>query len=76
MALVKELQHRSLEKFTEHTEAKCTYSIITDPEGTKLLQIDTYGSNSRKLRGKTSQTIRFSTEALRQLKRILANDFA
>ncbi len=75
MALVKDLQHRSLEKFTEHTEAKCTYSIVTDPEGKKLLQIDTYGSNRRKLRGKTSQSIRFSKEALRELKRILAEHF-
>lgn len=63
MALVKDLQPRSVEKFIEHTEAKCTYSIVTDREGTKLLQITTYGSNTRKLRDKNSQTIRFSKEA-------------
>jgi hypothetical protein len=75
MALVKDLQRRTLEKFSEHTEAKCTYSIITEPSGTKLLQLDTYGSQVRKLRGKTSQSIRFSQEALRQLKRILTENF-
>jgi hypothetical protein len=64
-----------LETFAKHTEAKCTYSIVTESDGTKLLQIDTYGFSRRKFRGKTSQSIRFSNEALGQLKRILAEHF-
>jgi hypothetical protein len=71
MALIRQLRHQALEKDSRHTEAECTYSIVTDKHGHKLLQIDTYGSNERKLRGKKSQSIRFSTEALQQLKMIL-----
>lgn len=54
MAIIKTLQPRTLQKFSPQTEAECTYSIITDPDGVKLLQLDTYGSDKRKLRGKTS----------------------
>lgn len=75
MAIVNDLQRRTLEKFTRNTEAKCTYSIVTDSEGTKLLQLDTYGSDSRKLQDKASQSIRFSERALQELKRILREHF-
>ena len=76
MAVVKKLEPRTLEKFSKHTEAKCTYSVVTDDDGTKLLQIDTYGSENRKLRDKVSQSIRFSKEALLQLKEILDQHFS
>jgi hypothetical protein len=61
MAIIRELRARVLEKDTRHTDAKCTYSIVTDWDGTKLLQIDTYGSKHRKFPDKASQSIRFST---------------
>ena len=75
MAIVKHLKHQQLEKDTRHTEADCTYSIITDSEGNRLLQIDTYGSSARRLLGKKSQSIRFTTAALEQLRNILAEQF-
>jgi hypothetical protein len=75
MAIIRDLQPRVLEKDSRHTDAKCTYSIVTDSNGTKLLQIDTYGSKGRKFPDKASQSIRFSKEALEQLKRILWEHF-
>ncbi len=40
-----------------------------------MLQIDTYGSESRKIPGKVSQSIRFSPEALKQLSKIIRENF-
>ena len=50
---------------------ECTYDIVTDPSGRKYLQLDTYGSSKREIPGKKSQSIRFSPEALAQLKEVL-----
>ncbi len=75
MAIIRQLQARMIEKEARHTEAKCTYSIVTGSDGTKLLQIDTYGSKGRKFPDKASQSIRFSKEALEQLKGILQEHF-
>ncbi len=70
MAIVRKLKKLNLERESKHTEADCTYSIIHLPEG-PLLQIDTYGSQVRQEQGKKSQSIRFSREAIADLKAIL-----
>ncbi len=49
--------------------------LLTDDLEDKYLQIDTYGSATRKIPGKKSQSIRFSPEAIDQLKEILKRDF-
>lgn len=74
MAVVKRIDPMSLEVETRHTEAECTYSIV-HYGGIKYLQIDTYGSPNRELRGKKSQSIRFAPEAIDGLKRILTTHF-
>lgn len=63
------------DKSPPHTEVDATYSIIREDDGTKFLQVDTYGSASRKIPGKVSQSIRFSPEALKQLRKILKDHF-
>jgi hypothetical protein len=73
MAIIRKLEYLTLEKGTAHTEAEGTYSIVEDKNG-KCLQIDTYGSNTRKIPGKKSQSIRFAPEAIQQLK-VLLQDF-
>ena len=75
MAIVCQLEKVDLERDSKHTEVNCTYSILTDYSGNKYLQIDTYGSASRKFPGKKSQSIRFTKEALQQLKNILTSEF-
>ena len=52
MAVIRELELRVPEKYTRHTDAEGTYSIIYESDGKKLLQIDTYGSKSRRIPGK------------------------
>lgn len=70
MALVNKFVQQNLEKDSKHTVVDCTYTIIQS-NGKKFLQIDTYGSNQRKIKGKKSQSIRFSEEAISQLKNII-----
>ncbi|HET9182881.1 MAG TPA: methionyl-tRNA formyltransferase [Candidatus Angelobacter sp.] len=71
MALVRKLVEQKLDKNSAHSDVECTYSIVDE----KFLQIDTYGSADRKIPGKKSQTIRFTPEAIKQLKILLRNHF-
>ena len=75
MAIVRHIEEQPLQIEAGHSETQCTYSIVKDKEGTKYLQIDTYGSSERKIKGKKSQSIRFSPEALAELKGILVRHF-
>jgi len=72
MALIRKLERITLDRNASHDEVECTYSIVREDNGERLLQIDTYGSKLRKMPGKKSQSIRFSREAIDQLKAILA----
>jgi len=76
MAIVKKLYPIYLDRASKHSDVNCTYAIITDDLGDKYLQIDTYGSATRKIPGKKSQSIRFGPEAIDQLKEILKRDFS
>lgn len=75
MAIVRKLIRITLDRDSKHSEVNdCTYSIIEGEDGRKSLQIDTYGSALRKIPGKKSQSIRFSPEALQQLRQILSQE--
>jgi hypothetical protein len=75
MAVVRQLDMQVLERDSPHTEVNCTYSIISDDQGRRYLQVDTYGSNFRKIPGKKSQSIRFAPEAVEQIRAIIAQNF-
>ena len=74
MAIVKKLTQVQIGKDSKHTDVECTYCIVESSDGIKYLQVDTYGSASRKFPNKKSQSIRFSPEAIRQLKNIITNE--
>jgi hypothetical protein len=73
MAIVKKLERITLDHGSPHSEVNCTYSIIEGRDG-RSLQIDTYGSAHRKMLDKKSQSIRFSREAIAQLREILLHE--
>jgi hypothetical protein len=75
MAIVRTLERIEIERDSKHSEVKGTYAIIEDQSGTKYIQIDTYGSAIRKMPGKKSQSLRFSPEAIHQLKKIIDREF-
>jgi hypothetical protein len=74
MAIVERLEKIDLTKEAKHSTVNCTYSIV-NADGKKFLQIDTYGSLTRKMPGKKSQSLRFSPEAIQQLKSIIDSEF-
>ncbi|MDZ4179151.1 MAG: methionyl-tRNA formyltransferase [Coriobacteriia bacterium] len=74
MAIVGRMSKMVMDRQSRHTEADASYSVIVDETGRRLLQIDTYGSSDRQILGKKSQSIRFSPEALEQLREILETE--
>jgi hypothetical protein len=75
MGRVNELIKITLERDVNHRDVECTWSIVNNNEGGKCLQIDSYGSASRQVPGKKSQSLRFTPKAIAQLKEILAQEF-
>jgi hypothetical protein len=75
LAIVRKLDKGSAKALVKHSETEATYSLVTDRDGQKYLQIDTYGSAERKIPGKTSQSIRLSKEALLHLVRVVETEF-
>jgi hypothetical protein len=71
MALIRRLEKTLAQRDNVHQETSCHYKVFSDHNGTKYLQIDTFGSASRKIKGKTSQTMQFGPEAIEQLRDIL-----
>lgn len=71
MALITTLTLRPLNSNSTHSEVDCSYSVISNEDGTKSLQLDTYGSKNRKIPGKKSQSLRFDSKALAMLKEII-----
>lgn len=71
MATVNRITHKALERESAHSEVECTYDIFTDKGGYRFLQLDTYGSKERQIKGKKSQSIRLSQTAIDELKAIL-----
>ena len=39
MAVLRRIEHLSLHKDSPHTDVECTYSIVTDDQGRRYLQI-------------------------------------
>jgi hypothetical protein len=72
MALVSRLSLAVLKTEGKHLPVDCTYSVIKLETGLHL-QLDTYGSKTRKVPGKKSQSLRLSPEALTTLKKIIAD---
>lgn len=74
MGLVKKIAKIPLQVNSRHFDVECTYDVITSESGEKFLQLDTYGSSKRLMPGKKSQSIRFSPEAIAQLRRLLEEE--
>ncbi len=72
MALVTKIQQGFKNRYSQQKATECTYFIVLDDHGEKNLQLETDGSKERKMRGKVSQTIRFSPTAIKELKEILS----
>ena len=74
MALVTDLKEGFKNRHTIHKKTDCSYFIVYDNDQ-KYLQLETTGSDDRQIPGKVSQSIQFSAEAIKQLKRLLSKEF-
>lgn len=70
MALVTQFEKVGMEKPRVHDEVECTYTVFSDKNGRKYIQLNTFGSKSRQIPGKQSQTIQLSESAVRALREI------
>lgn len=70
MALVKQLKRSSLQKYSIHGLVDCTYCTFVKG-GSPYLQLDTYGSKTREMPGKKSQSLQFDRESLIKLREII-----
>lgn len=75
MAMVRKMELHPLERDSPHSDVECSYSLVTHQTGERCLQLDTYGSAQRKLKGKKSQSLRLSESALHQLQAIIGEHF-
>ncbi len=75
MALVKSLKALHKDRCSPHGPVECTFTVFTDDAGTKYLQLDTYGSATRQIPDKVSQSLQFSGESLRQLRDLIEREF-
>jgi hypothetical protein len=57
-----------------HGEVECGWAVF-ESCGRRYLQLDTYGSRTRAIPGKVSQTIQVDEEGARKLKRLIAQAF-
>lgn len=71
MALVRKLSRGKKERHSVHEEVECMYSVFSDKQHYRYLQLDTFGKPTRKLKGKTSQAIQFDEKTLRELRRVI-----
>lgn len=76
MALVKEFVRKDLQVEKVHGEVDCTYTAFRAEDGKRYLQLDTYGSPVRKIKGKKSQSIQLDEGAAKALYRLLKAEFS
>lgn len=75
MAFVKEFARSgSASVRVQPTQVICRYRT-GDASGTRILQLDTHGSEQRELPGKVSQTLQLDEARARQLWELLGREF-
>ena len=63
MALIRSFERRTLERPHRHQPTDCAWTTFIDEDGGPILQLDTFGSDQRKLQGKASQSIQLDRRA-------------
>ena len=66
MATVRKFEYTNLNSTRKHTEVDATIGVV-EIDGEFFLQINTFGSSSREMPGKLSQTLRLSKSAYLEL---------
>lgn len=75
MALLRLFQKTTRERYLVHGPVDCTVVTFV-ANGRTYLQLDTHGSESRKIRGKTSQSIQLDAAGATHLVALLRKTFS
>ena len=62
------------ERNTVHSKVDATYTVFKDGDE-KFIQVDTYGSSNREIKGKISQSIQFDRETAKYLLEIFIEEY-
>lgn len=74
MARIIKFEHVNMTRNQVHESATCTYSVF-DCGRDRYFQLDTYGSQKRKFRGKKSQSIQLDKASAKTLMKLLSEAF-
>jgi hypothetical protein len=74
MALIKSLEHKSMDRNSIHDGIDATYTTF-ERDGRRFIQVDSYGRADRKIPGKTSQTFQLDEKSAHELFDILRDCF-
>lgn len=74
MALIKNFVPKNIERYSIHDGIDAQYAAF-ERDGRFLLQIDTYGRNTREIPGKVSQSIQLDRNSAMALYEIIKNTF-
>lgn len=70
MALIRDFTRKERNRGSLHDEIEATYATF-ERDGRVILQIDTYGRDTRQMPGKQSQTIQLDRQGAEALYKIL-----
>lgn len=74
MALLNTFHPTTRERYSVHDAVECSFVVFVI-DGKTYLQLDTFGSEARKIPGKVSQSIQLNEASARQLLRLLRDTF-
>ncbi|NYG54943.1 hypothetical protein [Nocardioides perillae] len=75
MARVRDLSEMNGDSRPHPTEVDCGWQVLSTPGGARLLQLSTYGSDTRVSHPKVSQTIQLDRAAALRLREIIDATF-
>lgn len=75
MALIRAIEPITKGRQTLHEETRCCFSVFTDDNGKRYIQLDTYGTRTRQFPGKVSQALQFDEMSARQLQSLIESTF-
>jgi hypothetical protein len=74
MAIIREFRHVTSDKSVLHRPVSCGWRAFHAGD-VKILQLDTYGSDTRQIPNKVSQSIQLDREAAAQLMTLIRDTF-
>jgi hypothetical protein len=74
MAIIREFHHVTSDKSVLHSPVSCGWRAFHAGD-VKILQLDTYGSDTRKIPNKVSQSIQLDREAAAELLTLIRDTF-